>query len=114
MRCLCVLMAFGFHQNKTSSFYQINATEPWTVLTSLDEFILNLIPPKKKILGSIFPEMIEFDGIKCRSPKINEVILLCLNANKGFRQNKNGTTHGKLELSRLVGDEGFEPPTPSV
>ncbi|MDP6909818.1 MAG: hypothetical protein QF371_09935, partial [Flavobacteriales bacterium] len=27
---------------------------------------------KIKLLGSIFPEMIEFDGTKCRTPHINK------------------------------------------
>ena len=69
---------------------------------------------KIKILGSIFPEMIEFDGIKCRTPKINEAILLCLNADKGFSQKKSGTIHNKLELSRLVENTGVEPVTSTL
>ena len=64
---------------------------------------------KARLLRSIFPEMIEFDGNKCRTPKINEAVLLCLNADKGFRGNKNGKLHEKLEVSRLVEPEGFEP-----
>jgi hypothetical protein len=46
--------------------------------------------------------MIEFDGNKCLTPKINEAILLCLNADKGFRGNKNGKLHEKLEVSSWV------------
>jgi site-specific DNA recombinase len=64
---------------------------------------------KSRLLSSIFPEMIEFDGNKCRTPKINEAVLLCLNADKGFRGNENGKLHEKLEVSRLVEPEGFEP-----
>jgi len=64
---------------------------------------------KARLLSSIFPEMIEFDGNKCRTPKINEAVLLCLNADKGFRGNKSGKLHEKLEVSRLVEPEGFEP-----
>ncbi len=67
---------------------------------------------KVKILGSIFPEMIEFDGNKCRTPKINEAVLLCLNADKGFRENKNGKLHDKLDVSRLVARRGIEPLLP--
>ncbi len=63
---------------------------------------------KARLLRSIFPEMIEFDGNKCRTPKINEAILLCINADKGFRGNKNGKLHEKLEVSRLVKLAGIE------
>jgi site-specific DNA recombinase len=59
-----------------------------------------------RLLSSIFPEMIEFDGNKCRTPKINEAILLCLNADKGFGGNKSGKLHEKLEVSRLVEPTG--------
>ena len=64
---------------------------------------------KVRLLGSIFPEMIEFDGIKCRTPKINQAILLCLNADKGLQKNKSWKPHEKLEVSSWVEPEGFEP-----
>ncbi|MGB0369607.1 MAG: hypothetical protein ACPGD8_09385, partial [Flavobacteriales bacterium] len=32
---------------------------------------------KIRILGSIFPEMIEFDGINCRTTSINQALALC-------------------------------------
>jgi len=63
---------------------------------------------KLQVLGSIFPEMIEFDGNKCRTPKINGAVLLCLNADKGFSQKENGTIHEKMELSHLVGSFRLE------
>jgi hypothetical protein len=66
---------------------------------------------KLKLLGSIFPEMIEFDGEKCRTPSINEGLALCLNADKVLSGIKNGTIHENLELSRLVTLQGFEPRT---
>ena len=64
---------------------------------------------KVRLLGSIFPEMIEFDGIKCRTPRINEAVLLCFNADKVFRGNEKGTIHENIELSPLVARRGFEP-----
>ena len=69
---------------------------------------------KIRLLGSIFPEMIEFDGNKCRTPSINEGLTLCLNADKGLSGIKNGTIHEKLELSRLVTRLGLEPRTLSL
>ena len=69
---------------------------------------------KLRLLSSIFPELIEFDGKKCRTPKINQGLALCLNVDGRLRGNKKGKLPEKMEVSLLVGDEGFEPPTPSV
>jgi site-specific DNA recombinase len=66
---------------------------------------------KLQLLGSIFPEMIEFDGNKCRTPSINEGLALCLNTDKGLSGNKNGTLHENMEVSRWVTPRGFEPLT---
>ncbi len=43
---------------------------------------------KIQLLGSIFPEMIEFDGIKCRTTSINQALALCLRVDKGFSKKK--------------------------
>ena len=57
---------------------------------------------KINLLGSIFPEMIEFDGIKCRTPRINEAVRLCFNMDAALRGKRKGTIHPKLELSPVV------------
>jgi site-specific DNA recombinase len=67
---------------------------------------------KLRLLSSIFPEMIEFDGNKCRTPSINQGLALCLNVDRGLRGNKNGKLHDKLEVSRLVARRGIEPLLP--
>jgi site-specific DNA recombinase len=67
---------------------------------------------KIRLLGSIFPEMIEFDGNKCRTPRINEAAALCFNIDAAFRGKRKGTIHPKLELSPLVARRGFEPLLP--
>ena len=86
-----------------------------SVLSELGSHYNNADADRKiDLLGSIFPEMIEFDGEKCRTPSINQGLALCLNTDKGLSKIMNGTLHEKLVVSRLVGDEGFEPPTPSV
>jgi site-specific DNA recombinase len=64
---------------------------------------------KIQLLGSIFPEMVEFDGNKCRTPRLNEAVRLCLSADKGYSKNKNWKPHEKLEVSSWVEPEGFEP-----
>ncbi|MCF8278636.1 MAG: recombinase family protein [Flavobacteriales bacterium] len=63
---------------------------------------------KIRLLSSIFPEMIEFDGKKCRTPKINQAVALCLSIDKGFREKENRTIHEKLELSGLVAPSRIE------
>ena len=63
---------------------------------------------KTLLLSSIFPEMIEFDGIKCRTKKINEALALCLNVDEGFSKNKNRKLHEKLEVSCLVAPSRIE------
>ena len=64
---------------------------------------------KTKLLGSIFPEMIEFDGNKCRTPKMNEAAALCFSIDKGLSEKRKGTIHQKFELSPLVAPPGIEP-----
>ncbi len=64
---------------------------------------------KTKILNAIFPETLVFDGIKCRTPRLNSVLELILNIDKGSGWNKKGRTLKNLEFSHLVEPEGFEP-----
>jgi len=64
---------------------------------------------KAKLLGSIFPEKFSFDGIKCRTPRINELLRQTLNIDKGFKGTKKRQLSKKLELSCVVELEGFEP-----
>lgn len=66
------------------------------------------VKSKMQILGSIFPEMIEFDGEKCRTTKINEALALCLSIDRGFSENKNRILPEKLEVSGWVEPERFE------
>jgi hypothetical protein len=62
----------------------------------------------------IFPEMIEFDGNKCRTTKINEALALCLSIDKGFSETKNRTLPEKLEVSGWVENTGVEPVTSTL
>ncbi|MFT6760221.1 MAG: site-specific DNA recombinase [Psychroserpens sp.] len=80
------------------------------VIYKLGEFYTEADAKRKiKILGSIFPEMLEFDGNKCRTTKINQAVALCLSVDKGFSENKNRILPQKLEVSGWVEPEGFEP-----
>ena len=66
---------------------------------------------KQQLLGSIFPEMIEFDGEKCRTTKINEALALCLSIDAGFSEKENRILPQKLEVSGWVVPAGVEPAT---
>ena len=66
---------------------------------------------KQRLIGSIFPENIEFDGKKCRTTRINDVLRYILQINKKLPENKKGQISRKLSLYRLVEKKGFEPST---
>jgi len=57
---------------------------------------------KKELISSIFPEYLEFDGEKCRTPRINDVLRFILQIDKDLPKNKTGQISNKLSLSRLV------------
>ena len=57
---------------------------------------------KKQILSSIFPEDLFFDGEKCRTPRINEVLRLILLIDSNNHEIKNGQISEFLDLSAQV------------
>jgi site-specific DNA recombinase len=66
---------------------------------------------KASLLGSIFPEKLKFDGKKCRTTRINELLRLTMTIDKGFRKTKDRTISKNLVLSGLVENIGVEPMT---
>ena len=81
---------------------------------------LNSIYQKSKfvecrdLIGSIYPENLMFDGVGFRTTRINEAVQLMYLINEQLDSNKKETNQNISNLSLMVGDEGFEPPTPSV
>jgi len=67
------------------------------------------ISDKKKLISSIFPEKIEFDGKKCRTRRINDVLRYILQIDKELDENKKGQISKNMSLSRLVELRGVEP-----
>ena len=65
-------------------------------------YINSSIEDKTKLISSIFPEKIEFDGIKCRTPRINDVLRYILQIDKELPVNKKGQISKNLSLSPLV------------
>lgn len=57
---------------------------------------------KQQLISSIFPEKFVFDGKKCRTTRINDVLRLILQIDKGLDKNKSGQLSNKIELSTLV------------
>lgn len=57
---------------------------------------------KKKLLSSIFTEKIQILENECRTPKLNQALLLMLAADKGFNLKENGQLFDNLKLSGHV------------
>jgi site-specific DNA recombinase len=72
------------------------------------------IEGKRKIIGSIFPKKFQFENKKVRTTDLNPLFLKIASINGLSQRTKKKTNSNKLNLSGMVGDEGFEPPTPSV
>ncbi len=66
------------------------------------------ISHKKKLISSIFPEKIEFDGKKCRTTRINDVLRYILQIDKGLGGNKKGQISRNMSLSRVVESRGVK------
>ncbi len=66
---------------------------------------------KQRLISSIFPENIEFDGKKCRTTRINDVLRYILQIDKELGENKKGQISKNLSLSHLVVPPGLEPGT---
>jgi len=64
---------------------------------------------KQNLLSSIFPEKLVFDGEKCRTPRVNEVLRLILLKTSRKQRIKKGHLTKNLVVSPLVELEGFEP-----
>lgn len=63
---------------------------------------------KKRIIGSIFPEKLTFDGTAYRTTRVNEVFALICSEGKGFRKRKPGKKAGQ---SHQAPPSGLEPET---
>ena len=78
-------------------------------LDNLKEHYTNSsIRDKQQLISSIFPEKFEFDGNKCRTTRINDVLRYILQIDKGLGKEKSGQLSKKIELSTLVESPGIE------
>lgn len=80
-----------------------------SVLGNLNNFYKNgSVGDKQALLSSIFPERIYFDGKKCRTQRINEVLRVIMLNNSVLENKKSGQIYKNLELSTLVESERIE------
>ena len=66
---------------------------------------------QSKVISSMYPEKLTFDGFLLRTPRMNESIQLIYSMGKGLNENKNRTSGKNSSLSCEVGAAGFEPTT---
>jgi site-specific DNA recombinase len=101
--------------SKESSNIEPLLNKALTTLTSLDKLYENSNNEnKRKIIGSIFPEKLTFDGFGYRTARLNEAVQLIYSLGKGFSENKNGQIETNFNLSNEVIWIGFEPMTLSL
>jgi site-specific DNA recombinase len=72
------------------------------------------VTQKRRIIGSMFPEKLTFDGFEYRTTRVNEAITLMLLISKKLKGKKNGTNHFFSDLSPEVNCTGLEPVTPTL
>ena len=66
------------------------------------------IAHKKKLIISIFLENIEFDGKKCRTARINDVLRYILQIDKELDETKKGQISKNMSLSSVVEQRGVK------
>lgn len=64
---------------------------------------------KRSIIGSIFPEKIFFDGIQCRTTRLNTIVGYIFQTTSELCKNKNRKNELNFHLSGLVPRAGVEP-----
>ena len=79
-----------------------------------NQYNVSDIEEKRKLIGSIFPKKFQFENKKVRTADINPLFLKISSINSASQRIKKRQIQKKLNLSGMVGNEGFEPPTPSV
>ncbi len=85
-------------------------TEAISNLSQLDVLYTNgSITQKRKIISSIFPGKLAFDGFQYRTAKVNEAVTLSCLINSALKSKKNGTNSLFSNLSQEVIWLGLEP-----
>ncbi len=67
------------------------------------------VEQKRKIIGSMFPEKLVFDGFNYRTARVNDALGLIRLINNELRNKKDGKNHAFADLSHQVTHRGIEP-----
>lgn len=82
-------------------------------LSGLDELYQNgNAAQKRRIIGSMFPENLTFDGSQYRTTRVNQALEILSLINKKLHNKKNRTNSDLSDLSCLVPQTGLEPVRP--
>ena len=68
--------------------------------------ICRFVTQKQNLLGSIFPEYFSISDMKCRTPRINDVLRYILQVNNELTQKIGENFSANLEISSLVEQRG--------
>ena len=72
-------------------------------------YIQGDVEKKRVLIGSIFPEKLEFDGTRYRTARMNSVVDYIFQINNELHKNKNRKNDLKNHFSCLVPEVGIEP-----
>ena len=102
-------------QNSVSDEYKSWLKSGVNILADMkNHYLQSDVADKQKLISSIFPEKISFDGDKCRTTRINDVLRCILQINSDLEDKKSGQFSKKLELSTLVESGRIELPSKQV
>ncbi len=100
-------------QNQNTLNLEFRVEKVISVLSNLGEIYQKAdINRKREIIGSIYPQKLEFLENNCRTTQINEVASLIYHINSTLPQHKTGTSDEKSSKFRLVPRDGVEPACP--
>ena len=89
--------------SQSNTVFKQNIEKAYRMLNNFDRlYNQSDIYGKQRLISSIFPENIEFDGKKCRTTRINDVLRYILQIDKELGENKMGQISKNLSLSHLV------------
>jgi len=96
-------------QNSVGDEYKSWLKSGVNILSEMkNHYIQSDITDKQKLISSIFPEKISFDGYKCRTTRMNDVLRCILQIDSDLGNKKSGQFSKKLELSTFVEPERIE------
>ena len=101
-----------FRELKAQNTYYHTWKNGINFITNLPERLTDSeFKEKQKIIGSIFPEKLQFDGKKVRTAFFNEALFHLISIEKGCSIIKKGQLNKNIKLSYKAPPLGLEPRT---